>query len=57
MYTNKVFAGMVELADTYASGAYVARLAGSSPVARTISSTYNGLELWVLDYFMYEAGF
>lgn len=35
MYTNRVFAGMVELADTYASGAYVARLAGSSPVART----------------------
>ena len=40
MYTNRVFAGMVELADTYASGAYVARLAGSSPVARTKNPSF-----------------
>ena len=38
--------------------------AGSSPVARTISSVHNGFELWTLDFFvissffvMYGAGF
>lgn len=41
---------MVELADTYASGAYVARLAGSSPVARTISGSDNGVELSLPDF-------
>ena len=47
---------MVELADTYDLGSYVARHAGSSPVARTISSVHNGLKLWTLDFYalMYE---
>ena len=34
--TKIKYAGMVKLANTYGSGPYVARLAGSSPVTRTI---------------------
>ena len=55
---------MVKLANTHDSGSCVARLAGSSPVTRTISSVHNGFELWTLDFFvissffaMYGAGF
>ncbi len=39
-------------------------VAGSNPVSATISSVYNGFELWTLDFFvissffvMYGAGF
>ena len=43
---------MVKLANTYGSGPYVARLAGSSPVTRTKLSVHNQLEdwKWTLDF-------
>ena len=41
----KEYAGVVELADTYDLGSYVARHAGSSPVARTKSSVHNCLQV------------
>ena len=46
---------MVELVDTLDLGSNGFR-AGSSPVARTISSVHNGFQLWTLDFFalMYE---
>ena len=36
-----LFADVVELADTYDLGSYVARHAGSSPVARTMNGLTN----------------
>ena len=54
---TKEYAGVVELADTYDLGSYVVRHAGSSPVARTISSVHNGFELWTLDFFVISSFF
>ena len=48
------YAGVAELADALDLGSSVNRCAGSSPVARTISSVHNQPEswMWTLDFFL-----
>ena len=49
------YAGVVELADTYDLGSYVARHAGSSPVARTkaLKATAFGAYLFTFHYSLF----
>ena len=54
LLTGRGRGGMADAPDL-GSGVY--RRAGSSPVARTISSVHNGFELWTLDFFVISSFF